>query len=396
MTERLYYTDSYLRSFDAAVRSCDIVDGRPHVVLDRTAFYPSSGGQPFDTGHLGGQTIVDVIDDDAGEVVHVLSGPLDPGAAVHGDIDWTRRLDHMQQHTGQHMLSAAFDRLIGVRTVSFHLGAEGATIDLAREVSAPEIERAEADANLVVWDDRPVGVRFVSAEEAAGLPLRKEPVRGGTLRLVEIPDFDLSACGGTHVSRTGVVGLIAVTGVERFKGASRVSFVCGGRALRSHAALRDVVLSATRSLSVTAPEIKGAIERLQSDARDTSKVIRRLQDELAVFRAARLREAAETIGPHRVVLRVEPELDGASLKGLASAVVEGSGLLVVFAGRGAPVPVVVARSTDVSIDAAALLREIASELGGRGGGTAALAQGGLTATAEAVVAAAKRNLSRQT
>jgi len=396
MTERLYYTDSYLRSFDAVVRSCDIVDGRPHVVLDRTAFYPSSGGQPFDTGRLGGQTIVDVIDADTGEVVHVLSGPLDPGAAVHGEIDWPRRLDHMQQHTGQHMLSAAFDRLIGVRTVSFHLGGEASTIDLAREVSAPEVERAEAEANLVVWDDRPVGVRFVSAEEAAELPLRKEPVRGGTLRLVEIADFDLSACGGTHVPRTGVVGLIAVAGVERFKGASRVSFVCGGRALRSHAALRDVVLGATRALSVTAPEVKGGIERLQSDARDTSKLIRRLQDDLAVFRAARLREEAEAIGPHRVVIRTEPELDGGALKGLASAVVEGSGLVVVFAGRGAPVPVVVARSTDVSIDAAVLLREIVSELGGRGGGTASLAQGGLTATADAVVAAAKRKLSQQT
>ncbi len=396
MTDRLYYTDSHLTSFDALVRSCDVVDGRPRVVLDRTAFYPSSGGQPFDTGRLGGQTIVDVIDDDAGEVVHVLSGPLDAGAVVHGEIDWARRLDHMQQHTGQHMLSAAFDRLIGVRTVSFHLGAEASTIDLAREVSAAEVDRAEAEANLVVWDDRPVQVRFVTAEEAAELPLRKEPVRGGTLRLVEVPDFDLSACGGTHVSRTGVVGVIAVAGVERFKGASRVSFVCGGRALRSHGALRDVVLGATRALSVTAPELKGAIERLQSDARDTSKLVRRLQDELAVFRAARLREDAEAIGPHRVVLRAEPELDGGALKGLASAVVEGSGLVVVFTGRGTPVPVVVARSTDVSIDAAALLREIASELGGRGGGTASLAQGGLTATADAVVEAAKRRLFQLT
>jgi alanyl-tRNA synthetase len=396
MTERLYYTNSHLAAFDAVVRSCDIVDGRPHVVLDRTAFYPSSGGQPFDTGHIGGQTIVDVIDDDAGDVVHVLSGPLDPGAAVHGEIDWARRLDHMQQHTGQHMLSAAFDRLIGVRTVSFHLGAEASTIDLAREVSAAEIDRAEAEANLVVWDDRPVDVRFVTAEEAAQLPLRKEPVRGGTLRLVEIADFDLSACGGTHVLRTGVVGVIAVAGVERFKGASRVTFVCGGRALRSHGTLRDVVLGATRALSVTAPEVKGAIDRLQSDMRDSSKLIRRLQDELAVFRAATIREDAETIGPHRVVLRTEPELDGGALKGLASAVVEGSGLVVVFTGRGSPVPVIVARSTDVSIDAAALLRELASELGGRGGGTASLAQGGLTATADAVVEAAKRRLSQLT
>jgi alanyl-tRNA synthetase len=393
MTDRLYYTDSYLTSFDAVVRSSDLVGDRSHVVLDRTAFYPSSGGQPFDMGRLGGQTIVDVVDNDIGDVVHIVSGSLEPGASVHGDVDWPRRLDHMQQHTGQHMLSAAFDRLAGVRTVSFHLGAEASTIDLAREVTSAEIDRAESEANSVVWEDRPVSVRFVSAEQAAELPLRKEPIRGGTLRLVEIPDFDLSACGGTHVARTGVVGLIAVAGVERFKGASRVSFVCGRRALGSHRALRDVVLAATRGLSVTAPEVKGAIERLQSDARDATKVTRRLQDELAVFRAAKLRDDAEAIGPLRVVLRSEPELDGAGLKSLASAVVGESGLVAVFTGRGTPVPVIVARSTDVSVDAAALLREIASELGGRGGGTAAIAQGGLAASPDAVLDAARRRLA---
>ena len=393
MTDRLYYTDSYLTAFDAVVRSSGLVGDRSHVVLDRTAFYPSSGGQPFDMGRLGGKTIVDVVDNDAGDVVHILDAPLEPGASVHGEIDWPRRLDHMQQHTGQHMLSAAFDRLAAVRTVSFHLGAEVSTIDLAREVNAAEIDRAESEANRVVWDDRPVSVRFVTAEQAAELPLRKEAVRGGTLRLVEIPDFDLSACGGTHVPRTGVVGLIAVAGVERFKGASRISFVCGGRALGSHRTLRDVVLAATRGLSVTAPEVKGAIERMQSEARDAGKLIRRVQDELAVFRAARLREEAETIGPHRVVLRSEPELDGAGLKSLASAVVVGPGLVVVVTGRGTPVPVIVARSTDVSLDAGALLRDLASELGGRGGGTPAIAQGGLTAKPEAVLDAARRRLT---
>ena len=394
MTDRLYYTDSYLTSFDAVVRSYQVVDGKHQVVLDRSAFYPSSGGQPFDTGRLGPQPVIDVIDDDAGEVVHLLSGPLDVGTQVRGEVDWPRRLDHMQQHTGQHLLSAAFDRLVGVRTVSFHLGTDASTIDLAREVTPSELDRAESEANVVVWDDRPVTVRFVSSEEAARLPLRKEPVREGTLRLVEIPDFDLSACGGTHVPRTGVVGVVAVSGVERFKGGSRVSFVCGGRALRSHRQLRDVVLGATRTLSVTAPEVKGAIERMQLEARDTSKLVRRLQDELALFRAATLREDAETMGRYRVVLRSEPELDGGALKGLASAVVEGSGIVVVFTGGGTPMPVVVARSTDVSIDAAALLREIATELGGRGGGTATMAQGGLTATPDAVAAVVRRRLSQ--
>ena len=394
MTERLYYTDSGLRVFDATVLATDVVDGRTHVVLDRTAFYPSSGGQPFDTGRLGGAAVVDVLDRDDGEIVHILSEPLAPGAAVRGEIDWPRRLDHMQQHTGQHMLSAAFDRLFAVRTESFHLGAEVSTIDLAREVSGSEVDRAEAEANRVVWEDRPVVVRFVSGEDASRLPLRKEPARSGTLRIVDVEDFDVSACGGTHVPRTGVVGMIAVSAVERVKGASRVSFVCGGRALRSHRALRDVVIGVTRALSVTPPEARGAIERLQGEARDTTRLVRRLQDELAVHRGAALGAEAEPIGGHRGVLRSEPELDGGALKGLASAVVSGSGLVAVLTGRGTPVPVVIARSADVALDAAAVLRDLVAELGGRGGGTAAMAQGGLTASAEAVLAAARTRLSQ--
>src|SRR5262245_27081207 len=162
MTLRLYYADSELRTFDALVQTCDIVDGRAHVVLDRTAFYPTSGGQPFDSGRLGDQSVVDVFDTDSDDVVHVLSGALKTGESVRGEIDWPRRFDHMQQHTGQHVLSAAFDRLLGVRTTSFHLGSDASTIDLAREVTADEASRAESEANQIVWQDRQVGIRFVT------------------------------------------------------------------------------------------------------------------------------------------------------------------------------------------------------------------------------------------
>ena len=161
----------------------------------------------------------------------------EPGQVVHGEIDWPRRFDHMQQHTGQHVLSAAFDQLFGVRTVSFHLGAAVSTIDLAREMSPAEIAAAEAEANRVVWEDRPVAIRFADAEEAARLPLRKEPARGGMLRLIDVEDFDLSACGGTHVARTGGIGVIAVASWERFKGGQRLEFLCGGRALAGYRTL---------------------------------------------------------------------------------------------------------------------------------------------------------------
>ena len=242
MTLRLYYTEPWRRDFDADVLSVEPEPstGRLRVRLNRTAFYPTSGGQPHDMGTLGEARVVDVIDDEeTGDVVHVVEGRLEPGAAVTGVIDWERRFDHMQQHSGQHALSAAFVRTANVATVSFHLGDATSTIDLAREVTAGEIAGAERAANEVVWDNRPVAIRFVSDEEAEKLPLRKPPVRTGQLRLIEIQDWDLSACGGTHVSRTGQIGVIAVRQDERVRGSTRVSFLCGGRALDGFRSLRD-------------------------------------------------------------------------------------------------------------------------------------------------------------
>lgn len=393
MTTRLYYTDAERRVFDAVVVRADVVDGRVHAILDQTAFYPTSGGQPFDVGTIGDADVLDVLDTDDGEIVHVLSAPVTSGASVRGEIEWARRFDHMQQHTGQHMLSAAFDRLLGVMTTSFHLGADAATIDLAREVSMKEIADAEAMANRVVWDDRPVTVRFVDQDEAARLPLRRTPPRGGTLRLVDIADFDLSACGGTHVGRTGSVGMIAVTGVERMKGASRVSFACGGRALRSHAALRDVVTGATRALSVVPLGLVAAIEKSQSESRDATRLITRLRDDLARYRAVELRATAEAIGPHRVVLCSDPDLDVAALKSLASAVVNVPGFIAVLVGGGSPVPFVVTCSAGTDVNASAIVRDVATSLGGRGGGSPTMAQGGVPSASSVVIEYVKQRLS---
>jgi len=392
MTSRLYYTEPDRRAFDATVRACEPAAGRAHVLLDATAFYPTSGGQPFDTGRLGDARVLDVIDREDGEVVHVVDRPIAPGSRVHGEIDWARRFDHMQQHTGQHMLSAAFDRLSGARTVSFHLGAGTSTIDLAREVSPGEIARAEAEANRVVWDDRPVTVRFASDDEVAGLRLRKEPTRAGTLRLIEVADFDLSACGGTHVSSTGRIGVIAVAGWERFKGGSRVLFVCGGRALAAFGHLRDVVGASTRRLSVSPDDLEAAIVRLQTEGRDAVRLTRRLETELAVHRAAGLRASAETIGRLRVVIRHEPAADLAGLRGLAAAVVSEPGFVAVLVGDGEPAPIVVARSADIGLDAGGLMKWLTTELGGRGGGRPELAQGGVSAAPGAIVARARSRL----
>jgi len=392
MTIRLYYTDPLLRTFDATVVSCDLVENRAHVVLDRTAFYPTSGGQPFDLGVLGGAKVVDVIDRDD-DIVHVLGSgaALDAGRPASGEIDWARRFDHMQQHTGQHVLSAAFDRLFGARTVSFHLGAETSTIDLARELTPREIADAEHEANRIVFEDRPVSVRFASDEEAARLPLRKESQRSGLLRLVDITDFDLSACGGTHVPRTGMIGVIAVSGWERFKGGQRVGFVCGGRSLRAHATLRDIVAQTMRLLSVGAPEVPAAIERHQAETKDLVRRLRTLEQEVAVSRADGLLARAERIGSCRVVVQHVPG-DAATIKPLAAALTAHEGVVAVLVGDGQPVPVAVARSSDVSFDAGAWMKQAAQALGGRGGGRPESAQGGLAAAADMIQAHARKTL----
>lgn len=375
MSHRLYYTDSLLTTFSATVTSAEMDGPRTRVQLDATAFYPTSGGQPFDTGTLGGTRVVDVVDDDEAGIVHVVEGSLAAGQRVDGVIDWPRRFDHMQQHTGQHILSAAFDRTCGVRTESFHLGTTSCTIDLAREVTPAEIAIAEDAANAVVWDDRPVTVRFASEAEAAALPLRKESLRSGTLRLIEVPDCDLSACGGTHVPRTGMIGVVAVAGWERFKGGSRIEFVCGSRALRSHRRLRDHVSSLVRHLTVAPEDLAGAVERIQQESRAHQKAVRALQEQLATHLAASLVASAESVGAFKRVIVSQEGWDAGALKALAAALAAHPGVVAVVTGSGTPAPLVVARASDVTFDAAACVKQITTALGGRGGGRPELAQG---------------------
>jgi alanyl-tRNA synthetase len=394
MTDRIYYTDAYRRAFDAVVARSFEYAGRPAVTLDRTAFYPTSGGQPFDVGVLGGSTVLDVVDVD-GEVVHVLSVPLAEGSAVHGDIDWARRFDHMQQHTGQHILSAALVQVCQAPTVSFHLGSETCTIDVSAAPGLADLERAVDEANRVVWDDREVRVRFASAEEARALPLRKESAREGELRLVEVPDCDLSACGGTHVARTGAIGLIAVTGTEKFKGGLRVSFVCGVRALRSLRQLRDVVAGSVRTLSVLPEELPSAIDRLQAEGRGWRKTIAGLQAALAVHEADRLLAAAtpEKDG-RRVIAEVYEGWDANGLKTIASSLIARDPVAAALVASGPQPLIVLACTPSLGLDANAALRRITERFGGRGGGRPDLAQaGGLAGNAAEIAAFARTVLA---
>jgi alanyl-tRNA synthetase len=388
MTERLYYTDPYLREFDARVLERTTHEGKPAVILDRTAFYPTSGGQPFDTGTLSSSRVVDVLDTDDGRLLHVVDRLPDAGE-VKGAIDWTRRFDHMQQHTGQHVLSAAFDRLLGARTESFHLGVDYSTIDLARELSAADVARAEDEANRVVWEDRAVAIRFASAEEAATLGLRKESKREGTLRLVDVQDFDLSACGGTHVARTGAIGVIAVAATERFRGGLRVTFLCGGRALAGYRALRESVAGSVRALSVLPSELPAAVDRVQAENKELRGQVKDLRLKLAGFEGDALaRTAVETAGVKLVATSL-PGCDATALKTIAQRIVQQPGYVAVLVGDMDARPLLVARSADVEVDAGALLKQLVQRHGGKGGGRPDLAQGGgLTSPAADVLKSA--------
>ena len=389
MTDRLYYTDPYSREFDATVARVEPREGRSAVVLDRTAFYPTSGGQPFDTGTLGSARVVDVVEEDDGSVVHVVEGALQSGQHVHGAIDWARRFDHMQQHTGQHVLSAAFDRLFGARTVGFHLGAASSTIDIALELPARDLTAAGDEANRIVWEDRPVAIRFATAEEAAALPLRKETERQGQLRLIEVHDFDLSACGGTHVARTGAIGVIAIASWERFKGGQRVEFLCGGRALARFRSLRDTVAASMRLLSVGADEVPASVERLQAEAKEQRRALAAIQVNLARYKGEELAAAAETTAKGRLVL-LAIDLDANGLKGLAAAVAAKLGCAAVLVSTSEPLLVVVARAADSPVQANQVLAALTKQFGGRGGGKPEMAQGGgLSGPPEDVLAAAR-------
>lgn len=388
VTTRLYYDDPTLLEFDASVTACERHDAGYRLALDRTAFYPTSGGQPHDLGQLRGEghivPVTDVVADDLHVVWHVVASPLTVGSRVLGEIDRGRRHDLRQQHSGQHILSAAFDHLFDARTESVHLGLEDCTLDLHREVTADECRRAEDHANLVVWDDRPVTIRYADATQLASEPrLRKQTGRTGTIRLIDVEGHDLSACGGTHVLRTGEVGVIVIRSTERFRGGTRVTFLCGRRALDSYRALRDGADASARTLSVAAGDVPAAIERLRDDLKHEQRRGKELGERLVALQAAALERDVDASG---LLVALLPDADAGGVRMAASQLVAVPGRVVALLGGAAPHALVVARSADrTDVDAGAAVKRICGAFGGKGGGRPDLAQaGGVTATADQV------------
>ncbi|MGC8838126.1 MAG: alanyl-tRNA editing protein [Anaerolineae bacterium] len=383
---RLYYEDPYLTEFAARVVERRTWEGRPAVVLDRTAFYPTSGGQPHDTGRLNGARVVAVEEDLEGRVVHVLDRPLE-AEEVRGQVDWARRFDHMQQHTGQHILSQACWQVLRAETVGFHLGDEVSTIDLdVAGLDFGALEQAEALANEVVFQDRPVRAAFFPEAEAASLPLRKPPAVQGEVRVVQVEGFDYSACGGTHVRRTGEVGPITVVRVEHRGRESRVHFVCGHRATRDHRQRVRITSALLAALTVGLAELPDAVARLQEDLRTARKEARDLRERVLDAETEALLATAPQVGAWKVVRHLLPEGEAATLKWMAQRLTARPGVVALLALGGDRGQLAFACSEDVPLDMAALLREVARAVGGGGGGGPRLAQGGGFAGARAAEA----------
>lgn len=370
MTRRLYYTDAYLTRFDARVE--ERADGGRRVYLDQSAFYPTSGGQPHDLGDLAGISVQEVVDE-GDRVAHLLAAPLPDAGVVSGEVAWPRRFDHMQQHTGQHLLSAVFADLFGYATLSVHFGAELSTVDLEVEsLPREQLLAAEARANALVAEDRPVTVSFEEAATATGL--RKPSDRAGTLRIVTIDGVDRSACGGTHVRATGEIGAVLLRRVERIRKATRVEFACGMRAVRRARADFESLSAAAAALSAGIDELAPLVEAQATQLRESDNARRRLEKELAEYRARELYDAtaADADGVRRVVQRRDS--GGDELRSFAQAFTSlpRSVLAAVVAD---PPSVLLATSADSGMDAGRTLKALLADVGGRGGGSPRLAQG---------------------
>ncbi len=380
MTNRLYYTNSYRTEFDAVVTAVTEYAGRPAIVLDETCFYPTSGGQPYDTGTLAGVAVIDVIADDEA-VYHIVSEAPEAslvGQSVHGQIDWPRRFDHMQQHAGQHLISQFFQDEFGYETVSVHFGDEESTLDLNTEsVSDDELAEAERLVNEAVFQAVPIRTYFITDAEVDTIPLRKAPAVCGKIRIVEIEGRDWSACGGTHTRSTAEIGPVKFIRQQRMRGQARLTFLCGRRALedyaRKHALITEAAMLYDNEIGLVPVLIHRDMERLK----ELQQQVTELREYRLTILASELVQDAASIGKFHIVAQIIDDLEPADVKQLANLCIEQSGVVALLAcNAGGKATVIFGRSADMDLHAGNLLRTTLSEFGGGGGGRPDMAQGG--------------------
>ena len=383
MTERLYYDDAYLTEFDGSVVECVEKDGAFHVRLNRSAFYPTSGGQPHDTGTLNGAKVTDVyVGEDDRDVWHVTDAPFNAGEAVHGAIDWPRRFDHMQQHAGDHMIASAIWRLLGGVTIGLHVSAEVSTIDVAMpdgatHLSDADIRRVEDDVNSRIQRDVPVRCWFPSEEELKALPLRKPPTVNEHVRVVAIGEDEMVACGGTHPATAGQLGLVKIVGVAPARGKLRVSFLAGARAYNDYREKYDMAQQTSNLLSTSIENLPGHVAALQDALHEARAALNRLRRDVTLKALETAGDAPALSDGARVIARMV-EGDAALIKDVASQLIKRPGIVALLGAEAeeGSAAFVFARSQDVDIHMGKLLGDAARPLGGKGGGRPDFAQGG--------------------
>ncbi|MEN3038437.1 MAG: DHHA1 domain-containing protein [Candidatus Kryptonium sp.] len=377
MTQKLYYTDSYTRNFKAKVIDVKTYNGQSAVILDKTYFYPTSGGQEHDTGFINNSKVVDVIETDENEILHLIDGDI-PSGEVECKIDWERRFSNMQQHTGQHILSRAFEILLNAETVSSRLGDDVGTIDLDIDsLKYDKVHEVESFANQIVWENRDVKIHFVNDSEVSKFPLRKPPKVSGTIRIIEVSDFDYSPCGGTHVSKTGEIGLIKVKRWERVKGGlTRVEFVCGIRALRDYQMKNKVSNELVSLLSVRDFELAEQVSKILETQKEKQRLINFLTERLIEFEAENLVKSSEKVGTVNLISSSFEDRNPEELKILARKLIQHSQIVAVLGSKFNGANFIMARSADVQIDLKEILNEVLNLIGGKGGGKSDFVQFG--------------------
>lgn len=400
MTERLYYDDSYTRTFAATIVEVTTANSRPALVLDMTYFYPMGGGQPNDTGTINGDPVTDVLTRDVDNaVLHLLGAPVEnavEGMTVECVVDWQRRFDFMQQHTGQHIFARACDIVAGADTVGFHLSPETLTMDIDKtDLSVTQLAEIEVLSNKIVWENRAVSARVLQSVDMEGIRIRRMPAHITTdgFRVVEVEGFDLTTCGGTHVRHTGEIGMIKIVKTEKRGDKLRVEMACGQRALADYGMKHQAITTIASSLTCGVEETPQAVARLQTQFRDVQRDLKMARGELLTLEAAALLEDAETVPNvnHRLIVRVFDNRSLDELKLLAALLTKNEDAIALLASTtsdGTRNPLVFARGATPSADMNALLKTaLAALTDGRGGGNVILAQGSATATRDQLEAA---------
>ncbi|HEX9902148.1 MAG TPA: alanyl-tRNA editing protein [Acidobacteriota bacterium] len=374
-TIRLYFEDAYRTEFEALIVSRSAREGLPALALDRTCFYPESGGQPWDTGTINGVPVIKVLEE--GEaIVHILEKDLDPviqaGASITGRLDWPRRFDHMQQHSGQHILSQVFIEVLNGETKSFHLGAEFSTLEIGlAKVEEEGLEKVELRANDIVQQDKEIKTYSVTPEKISQVPFRRPPKKEGLIRVVEVEGFDYSACGGTHCRRTGEVGPIKITRWERIRGNVRFEFLCGGRAVADSIRKGRMVRQMAGQLSLQEKDLAEGLARIAQEGKSLHKRLKALQSKVVDYEARDMAGRAAGL----IIKEIFKERTPEEARLLALSLIKQGSFVVLFGASGPERDhIILARSDDLAIDLREVGQAVAPLVGGRGGGGPSLVE----------------------